>query len=143
VNPVFTGQVELGPHVRVALVAVVWLVFREKMLSRGRIVNRMAGSAGDVVLGMLRAPDVGAIELFCMTSETQFYDLWRLHHAKGIHHRLDVAARIDMRLTRTMAALAAGPFRRFLAGGNALEMRVLVKAVPDRVMFMTVPASRI
>ena len=64
VHTMLERQIELRAHVRVTLVAHFGLTLGEQVLGRGRTVNRVAGGAGDVVLGVFRAPDIGAAELF-------------------------------------------------------------------------------
>src|SRR6516164_5967577 len=56
---------------------------------------------------------------------------------------IDVSARIHVRFAWAMAPLAAGPLRRFLARGDTLEVWVLVKVVPDLVVFVAVPAPHV
>ena len=41
------------------------------------------------------------------------------------------AVRVDVRLPGSVAAFAAGIFGRFLAGGDAFEMRILIEGRPD------------
>lgn len=57
------GQVELRAHIGVTSVAEVRLALGEQMFGRCRAVNRVAGGTGDIVLGMFRASDIGAVEL--------------------------------------------------------------------------------
>jgi hypothetical protein len=90
---------------------------------------------------MFRAPDVGAVKLLGVTSETPVYDFLRLHYAESKDYRLDISARINVGLSRTVAALATGSLWEFLPGSNALVVRIFVKTVPNSVMFMTVPTS--
>jgi hypothetical protein len=143
IHSMLARQIVLRSHVGVALVAGLWLAFGEQVLGRPWVVNGMAGGARNVVLGMLRAPDVSAIELLGVAGKAPADDFLRLHYAERIHDRLDIAARIHVRLPRTVAPFAAGPLWWLFARSNAFVVRVLVKTVPDRIMFVTVPASRI
>src|SRR5437879_7209328 len=133
-------QIELRAHVPVELVAGVGFALGEQVLGRYRTVNRVAVGTGDIVFGVFRAPDIGAVELLGVASEAPVDNLSRLHDAKGVDDGSNVAGCVHMRLAGTMASLAAGPLRRFLARSGALEVRVLVETVPDLVVFVAVPA---
>lgn len=143
IHAVLVRQVELRPHVRVALVTGVRLALGKQVFGCGRLMNGVASGAGDIVIRVLRTPDIGSTELLGMAGQASIDDLPRRHHAKSIDDGLYVAAGIHMRLTWAMTSLAAGPVRGFLAGSNTFEVRVLVKTVPNRVMLVTVPASGI
>jgi hypothetical protein len=62
VDAVFGRQVELRPHIRVALVAGLGLALRQQILIGDRMVIGVARGARDIVFGMLRPADIGVIE---------------------------------------------------------------------------------
>ena len=56
--------------------------------------------------------------------------LFRLQLRKS-NDRLLIAFALNVRLSRAMTALASRFLRRFLARGDALEMRILIELQPD------------
>ena len=107
IDPMLAGQVELCPHVRVAAVASLWLTLGQQELGTGGMMVGMAFGAGDIVLGVLRAADVGAIEVLGMAFEALSHDFRRLHRGKRMRNRVPAAAGCDMGFGGAMASLAA------------------------------------
>ena len=132
VDAVAARHVELRAHVTVALVARLGLALSQQEPRRLRAVVGVARRAGDVVLGVLGAPDVGAAIVLGMAGQAPVDNLARFHHRERERNR--VAARGlacgHMRLERPVAALARGDLWWFLAGREALEVWVLEEVVP-------------
>jgi hypothetical protein len=117
-------------HISVAAIAEFGLAFCKKGFGSFRFVNRMALRASYVVLGVLRSADVGAGETLLVTAQAGILHLPGVELRKSHNGRL-TAMRFDVRFARTVAAFAARIGRRFLTGGNALEMRIPVEVEPD------------
>jgi hypothetical protein len=123
-----------------ALVADLGLVLGEQVLWRFRIMNRMTGGTGYIVLGMFRAPDVRPVKLFGVARQAHGDNFRWFHFAESMDDGIDIAARVHVFLARTMAGFTAGPFRRLLARSNRFEMGIFIEVVPDLVMLVTIPA---
>jgi len=65
-----------------------------------------------------------------VAAEAGVEGFWGAQLGEGDDCRLSAAC-LDMRLAWAMTALAAGVFRRFPAGGDALVMGISVKSRPD------------
>ena len=79
IHAVVRGHFELCTYVGVAGVACLILAFRQQVLGRRRMVNRVASRADHAVERVLGALDVGLIEVTRMAGEAGF------HHGLGRH----------------------------------------------------------
>lgn len=129
VYPVLKGHRELGANIAMTGVAEFGLFVREQELGRGRFVNRVTARADDVVQGVGRTPDVGSGQSFGMAAEALVEGLLGCQDREGDDVRLGWCLAVG--LAGSVAALAAGVLGVLFAGGDALEMRVLVKTKPD------------
>src|SRR5262245_26053972 len=93
-------------------------------------MNRMAASAGNIRERVFGAADLRACKVAGMASKAVIDNLDRLQLRKGDDGRL-AAASLDVRTTRTVAALAAGALGRLLTAGDALVVGVFVEVRPD------------
>ena len=115
---------ELRTNIGVAFVAKFRLGFRQEKFLRGGTVDGVATRAHHIVLGVRGAPDVGAGQRLRVAAQAVIQDLFRFELGESNDGGLS-AVGCDVSLPRSMAAFASGMFRRFLASGDALEMRVL------------------
>ena len=124
-------HLELGADGGVARVTKLALFLGQQKLRCGRMVDGVATGAGHVVLRVLRTPDIGPAEIAGVTAQAIFQHLFRLHQRERVGDGGLAAAGLYVRFGPAVAALATGPFRRFFAGGDALEVRIFVKIKPD------------
>ena len=130
IHSMFEWHGELRFHVQMTAGTQCGLGFRQQLYRRGRVVNGVAVGANDVVLRVGRPADIGARERLAMTPQASvqhllFGDLGKRNNRSGCCGAFNVI------VSRTMAALAACVFRRFLARNNAFIVRVFVEAVPN------------
>src|SRR5580704_10145209 len=90
----------------------------------------MAVGADHILLGVGTAADVGARHRLAVATKARIKRFFRAELGECDDGRL-AAVRIQMSLARSVAALATGVFFGFLAGSEALEMRVLVERRED------------
>jgi hypothetical protein len=79
---------------------------------------------------MAGTSDVGATQSFGVAAETVVQNLLGREFGKG-HDRSFASARFDVSFARAVATFASGAFGGFRAGGDALIVRVFVKAGPN------------
>lgn len=133
VDAVFGGEIELGADVSVALIAeFAFVLLGEEIAGRFSVVDGVAGGAGDVVIGVFGAADVGAVELLGVAGEATGDDFGGLQDAEGADDGIDVTTGVDMGLAGAVAGFAAV---------FGLKMRVLREGVPDGVVLMAVAAA--
>lgn len=120
---------EVGPYIRVALVAELGLRFCQKKFRSLRLVNGMALGAHDAVQRVRRFVDVGPREALRMAAKADIENLRRAQVREGPDRRLS-AVGCDVQLAGAVAALAAGVLRRFLARCDALKVRILEESKP-------------
>src|SRR5713226_9520423 len=90
----------------------------------------MAIGADYIVQRVRRAADIGSAQSFCVAPQTVVQNGLRLKLGEG-HDGGLAAARLDVSLTRTMAAFAPCSFGWLLAGSNAPVVGILIKSGPD------------
>jgi hypothetical protein len=83
VHPMFGGHVELRSNRGVTFVAEIGLLFGEQRLRTDRPMNGMATGTGDVVLGVLRATDLGPADVFGVAGEAGVQDALRRQLAES------------------------------------------------------------
>ena len=130
VHAVPRGHFELCPDIRMATVAQIGLFLRQQKLGSGGMVHRVATGARYVVQGVLAPPDIGLVEIACVARQAGFHDRLGLHQGKGSRDGGLTAARRHVCRARTVAPLATRPLGSFLAGRDALVVRVLVEVEP-------------
>ena len=131
-------------YVAMALIAKLRLTLRKQIFVCRRMMIRVALSTCDVMLCVLRATNVGPVEILCMTGQTRRDDLRRLHQREGPGDCLFTTQSQNVRLGRAVTAFATGTVRRLCARGNAFEMRILIEGSPFRGMtLLTLIVSRI
>jgi hypothetical protein len=106
------------------------LALGQKKFRDRRFVDRVAIGADYVVQGVSGSADVGAAQSFRVAPQTVVQNLPGLQLREG-HDGSFAAARLDMGLSRAVTPLASGVFGRFLSGGDAFVMRILVKVSPN------------
>ena len=131
IHAVLGGHVELRADGGMAGVAHLVLLLCQQIFGRRRVVDGVATGARDIVQGVLGAANVGAVQVARVTFETIVEDGLGRHQGKGVWDGRFAAARFDVRLSRPVATLAPGSLGRFLAGGEALEVRVLEEILKD------------
>lgn len=94
-------------------------------------MNGVAVGTDDAVLRVRAAADIGAGKRLRMAAQAGVEDLLGLQAREGAGNSIRAAARLNVRLTRPVAALAAGIFGFLLAGREALVMRVAIEVGPD------------
>ena len=132
VDAVLGGHGELRAHGGVAAVAQLVLLLREQVFRRGRMVDRVATGAGHVVLRVLGAVDIRAFEVARVAPR-------QVSSACFGCISENACGMVVLPPPAATCALA-GPwqpsqpvlFRRFLAGGDALEVRILVEVDATR-----------
>src|SRR5213076_1145340 len=112
-------------------VAQLVLFLREQVFRRGRMVDRVTARAGDIVERVLRAADIRAAEILRVTSQARLQRLLLRHQRECARNARLAAARFHVLLRRSVAPFTPGALRRFLAGSETLEMRVLIEVQPD------------
>jgi hypothetical protein len=126
----FGGHVELRSYRGVTVVAEIGLLFGEERLGTDRPMNGMATGTGHVVLGVLRAPDLGPADVFGVAGEAVVQDTLRRQLAESDDGGL-AASSLYVRFSGTMAALTPGLFRRLFARRNGLVMGILIETGPN------------
>ena len=121
---------ELAANVGVAAVTKISLALRQQKFRNRRFVDGVAIGADHVVEGMGGAADVGTAQGFGVAAEAIVQNLLGLELGKS-HDGSFAAVRLDVGLTRAVTCLASGTFGRFLTGGDALIVRILVKISPN------------
>lgn len=132
-DPVFERHRELCAHVGMALFAQRGLGLAQERANGLRAVNRMTTGTCHPVQSVLRAPDIRARKRLTVAAKAS------VQYLLGGKPRertdgLRSAAIIDMLPAGAVTALAACALRWLLARSDALEMRVLIKCVPDNGM---------
>ena len=130
VNPMLEGHGELGANIGVALVAQLRLHFRQQKFRSGGRVDRVAAGAHNIVLGVGRSADVGAGECLGVAAQAVVLDLLGLELGEGDDAGLS-AVGFDVGVAGAVAAFASRVLGRLFAGGDALEVRVLIEFRPD------------
>jgi len=130
VNAMLEGHGELGANIGVALVAQLRLHFRQQKFRSGGRVDGVTAGTHNIVLGVGGSADVGAGECLGMTAQAVVLDLLGLELGEGDDAGLS-AVGLDVCLAGTVAAFASGMLGRLFAGGDAFEVRVLIKFRPD------------
>jgi hypothetical protein len=130
VHPVLERHVELRPHLRVALVAKVYLLLGEEIFRRGGTVNGMAVRADNVILRVFRALDLGSIDVFGVAGKTVIHNTLRRELAERDDRRF-TATSFHMRLSRTVARLTSGFFGCLFAGCDRSIVGIFVKVSPN------------
>ena len=130
VHAMLEGHGELGANIGVALVAQLRLHFRQQKFRSGGRVDRVAAGAHNIVLGVGRSADVGAGECLGVAAQAVVLDLLGLELGEGDDAGLS-AVGFDVGLAGAVAAFASRVLGRLFAGGDALEVRVLIEFRPD------------
>ncbi len=130
VDAVLEGKIEARADIGVALVANLFLAFGEQMTGLLRVVNRMAVDAADLGGRMRRAANVHLAEVLGVTAQAAVQHLTGFEEREADDFRC-IAQAFEVLLAGTVAAFAAGAFRRLEARGNRFEMRVAVEAAGD------------
>jgi len=120
----------LRANIGVTVVTQLSLHFRQQKLRCGRGVDGVAIGADDIVLRVGRAADIRAGNCLSVAAQAVVQDLFGLELRKSDNGRLS-AVSLHVSLAGAVAALAPGMVRRLLAGGDAFEVRVLIKFRPD------------
>lgn len=128
VHPMLEGHGKLAPHGGVAPVAQVSLGLCEEKLGGGRLMDRMATGAGDVIESVDRTADIRSRQGLTMTAKTSFQGLLCRENREGGDRRL--AWRLHVGRTRPVASFTACVPGRLLPGSNALEVGVLIEFGP-------------
>ena len=93
-------------------------------------MNGMATGAGDVVLGVLRASDLGAADILGMAGKAVVHDTLRRQLTECNDGGL-AASSFYVRFSGTVTALTSGLFRRLSAGRDRFVVRIFVEAGPN------------
>lgn len=93
-------------------------------------MDRVAVGADYIAECMRGSPDICPADLFGMTSQAIVQHFGWGELGKRNNRRFP-AARLDVRLPRTMAALAPGSIRSLFSAGDGLIVRIFVEISPD------------
>ena len=130
IDTVLEGHGELGANLRMAGVAEINLLHCQQILRNGRLVDGMAIGADYVAQRVRRAANIGSAQSFRVAPQTVVQYGLRLKLGEGNDGSL-AAARLDVGLTRTVAAFAPCSFGWLLARSNAPVVGILIKGGPD------------
>jgi tetratricopeptide (TPR) repeat protein len=130
IHAMLHGHGKLRPYIGVARIAKLGLLLGQQKPRRCGFMDGVAVGAHHIRFRMLRPLYIRSRYGICMARQAVFQDLLFGHHGKSPDRRL-LAHAFHMCAPRPVASFAAGCFRGFLAGGDALEVRVLVKGEPD------------
>ena len=130
VDAVLDRHGELRANRLVATVTEIDLLLGQQKFGNRRLMDGVAAGTDDIRLGMLRAADIGAREIFRVAREAGVEHLCGLHERERPDGRF-ASARFHMRFAGTVAAFTACAAGRLCAGGYALKMRVLEEIEPD------------
>jgi len=120
--PVRTAEFRL--HLRVALVAKLWLLLHQQGSFRLRVVRGMATDTANVIAGMSGTGEVGVLVAIGMTAEAALVGFRHAQLLKDNDLAL-VATALDVRRSWTVAAFAIHPF----AWGAGLETHLVVRCL--------------
>ena len=131
VDAVLAGHFELRADAGVASVTQLGPLLGEQKLECWRMMNGMAGSAGDTGQRVLRAAYVGLLKIARVASETGFERFGLRHQGERIRNGGLAAVCGHVRFARPVAAFTASAAGRQIARRYAFEMRVLIEVQPD------------
>ena len=94
----------------------------------------MAIGTDNVLLGMRAALDVCARQRLAVASQARIENLIRLEQGKSAGNRFFAAIGVHMVTARAVAAFAPRVLRLLFAAREALEMRIAVKLLENRVV---------
>jgi len=129
---------ELRANIVMAAIANFRLAFRQETPVGLGLVNRMAGGADDICLGMIAAPYVRPADIFRMAAQTGIQRLGRSQFGKR-HDTLLAALRIYVVLARPVATLTSS----ILDCGFGVHSRLIVR-IPEKLqsdVWVAGPAS--
>lgn len=129
IHPMLRRHRKLTPHRGMALITKLRLLLRQQKLRRRRLMHRVAVRTDHIRPRMRRLPDSRPRNVLRMATQAGPQNLIRRELRERLNCRLP-ALRGHMVPTRSVATLTARIFRRFFAGSNRLEMRVLVEVQP-------------
>ena len=130
VDAMLEGHGELRAHGGVAGIAEIGLLFGEHLCGSLRLVNGMAIGSDHVVQGVRAAADVGSRNGLRVAAQARIENFCRAdlrEDANGFF----AAAGVEVVASRAVATLATGVFGLFLAGDNALIVRVAVEGFQE------------
>jgi hypothetical protein len=130
VDPVLEGHGELRSHGLMAPVTDIDLFPRKQEFGHRGMVYGMATGADHAVERVFGPPDIGAGKVFAVAGQAGIQNLSRLHNRKCANGVL-AAAGLYVRLSWSVAALAAGPFSGFRAAGQAFIVRIFEEILPN------------